>query len=177
MAKLKVKGTQQLSYEGIVTVSVEDNGYTLSKKTYHNEGTKILFRFLCDCLRGVYNESDRPAKLVLYTDSAQSPSGNLDWTYESAVSPFVIQEIAEVSTESTTDCSTIFHFKVPYSYLKTITGDQGICKAAICPSTTTSRDLDEDHISAKFKFISEDGSSWDPIRIPETSGNFSIILD
>ena len=64
-----------LGYEGKVTLTLKSNDRVLQSKTYKNNGTIHLFRFLGYCLTGAYAEAAKllPTKILLLYNSSGSP--------------------------------------------------------------------------------------------------------
>ena len=62
----EVSNKQSFSYEGSVKMQIQRNGKIVSTKTFKNSGRMPLFKFLCNCLAGVYSEQSRPVKLKLF---------------------------------------------------------------------------------------------------------------
>jgi hypothetical protein len=53
--KITPEATNSIQYKGTINVTVKKGNRIITKKTYHNKGTKYLFEYLCMCLT-----SDRP---------------------------------------------------------------------------------------------------------------------
>ena len=58
--------TTGIGYQGNLTVKLTNGKKVLSAKTYHNAGTKELFKFICNCLAGNFATSSRPCRIQLY---------------------------------------------------------------------------------------------------------------
>jgi len=61
-----------IGYEGKVTLTLKNNNYVLSSKTYKNRGTAQLFKFLGYCLIDSYEEAKNllPNKIMLLQNTS-----------------------------------------------------------------------------------------------------------
>jgi hypothetical protein len=64
-----------LGYEGKVTLTLKSDNRVLKSKTYKNNGTAHLFKFLGYCLVGSYQEVKHlvPARILLLDNNSASP--------------------------------------------------------------------------------------------------------
>ena len=58
-----------VSYKGVVTVSVNRGNRKLRSGRGHNEGTNTLFNFIANCMKRQYIESDSPWYIRLFDGS------------------------------------------------------------------------------------------------------------
>lgn len=58
-----------IEYKGKVSIKYVRNGRTLKSIQKHNTGCQPLFTFITDCLVSRYQESNRPAYIMLYNNS------------------------------------------------------------------------------------------------------------
>lgn len=185
----EMNSKQSLSYEGKVTVKIQRSGKTISSKTYHNSGRLPLFKFLCNCLAGVYSEQNRPAKIKLfnydYASAGKYDPAQFNWdndindaevvtpfvTYTS--SPVIKEEIATPDGTKENAYNVTYHFKINDTY---ISGEE-INVIAIYGTNV----VDQKNDACAYFVLKKkkDGSSdeeWDPIRI-QTTGSYSIIIE
>jgi len=172
-----------LHYQGNVKVSIVKNKKVLSTNYYHNTGYINLFKFICNCLAGVYDDADRPCKIVLYTAAAEggdTPS-NPDFSsslIRTATAIYIsTSPVVKTNTEET-NYTVTYHFSIPYAFITT-TNTEKIYKAALLKNkvnlkyTTPSTEL-----LASYCFTKNEGKDWDPITINKTeSGNYDLVIE
>lgn len=105
-----------LGYEGKVTLTLKSNNRVLKSKTYKNNGTAQLFKFLGYCLIDSYEQAKNllPAKLLLLHNNSDSPStanpANVelrsDWQTFAKV-PSILSE------QSTEQVKVTYSFEIP----------------------------------------------------------------
>ena len=61
-----LNGTQSISYQGNIKLSINRGNKTIMTKNYHNAGMPNLFKFLANCLAGNISEFMRPVKIKLF---------------------------------------------------------------------------------------------------------------
>ena len=71
--------TENISYQGTVNVKKVDTRYNIVKDSFtiKNNGTKHLFKYLCDCLIQNYNPSNAPQFLDASTNSIDNYVSNV----------------------------------------------------------------------------------------------------
>lgn len=160
-----------IGYQGNLNIKVQRGNKIISNKTYHNTGSQLLFRFLCECLAGNYYEDLRPVKIKLFsghdTEKINEPNTWINEDTESAT-PLSItySNVATVEESlSSNEYSVSYEFKVPYTYII-----RSVYKAAIYSGNET----DNTHWSAIFGFI-EDGA-WDPIIISSADQQYYTLV-
>lgn len=107
--------TDGLGYEGKVTLTLKSNDRVLSTKTYKNNGTAQLFKFLGYCLIGAYEEAKSllPNKIRLFYNNSQHPVG----ASPTAITPSSYwQSLAQtpsiLSDSDTSQVKVIYSFEV-----------------------------------------------------------------
>lgn len=169
-----------IGYQGKINVKVQRGNQTVSNKTYNNNGNTNLFKFLCDCLSGYYQESSRPVKIALFnrgdTDEYPEQFNTWNFTKSKLSSPLTIVYSNTPKPETGNNTVSItYDFKIPYIYL---TND--VYKVAIYPFN---KDVDSQKSStgeawswsAAFGFLDED-NKWDPINISNSSKQYYTLL-
>ena len=128
--------TSSIGYTGNITVSVQAGNKIISKKTYHNNGSKALFKFLVTCIRGDYATANsmRPFYIKLFeVIDGSTPKqireylNNGDgWVSDNSNPNFDSSKIllasSEVSYNKTAtigddESSVTLHFRIPYAYI------------------------------------------------------------
>ena len=74
----ELKGTQNLGYQGKVTIKLVHGDKIISTKTYHNSGLPLLFKFLGSALAGNYSEDLRPTRIKLFYWPGTTPPETFD---------------------------------------------------------------------------------------------------
>lgn len=153
---------QTIGYEGVVTVSAFSGDRLQGFRRFHNEGKAKLFKFLSDCLIGDYRaaESSRPCRVVLFG----STDGQAD--INKKISSYVFYDAAPsiVLNDDGGYSSINYHFRLPYLALKT---NEYAYACGLYPAVIS--DIESD-MCAYFKFD-------DPIEIPSTDSNTTIVID
>jgi len=168
-----IQGTQAISYQGSINLSINNGKKVLVRKKYHNKGMPNLFRFLANCLAGNNSDNLRPVKIKLFynKDTAATPNA-FDWATASltAVSPYILFDSTPVIKENkeAESFEVTFHFRVPFSH---ISGDT-IHLIGLFKSDATD---DKQDVSAYY-LLSED-NSWTPIDLSGVSANYSLIIE
>ena len=103
-----------LGYEGKVTLTLKNNNHIIKSKTYKNNGTVHLFKFLGDCLAGRYTTTMLPSKiLLLYTENEQDIDQRSTWQG--------LTQLPTIISDSTShQVKVIYNFEVAKT---AITGD------------------------------------------------------
>lgn len=197
-----LKGTQSISYQGNIKLSINRGSKTIMTKEYHNAGMPNLFKFLANCLAGNISEFMRPVKIKLFDfpgadivnviDSAEpiTPRAfqwNSAWNLSSErcpqdITPPILYETTPTITRKHDEedpdnidkdyYDVTFHFRIPFSY---ISGEY-IYLVGFYPNNATSNQED---VSVYYMFTTEDGSRWEPLELTEgvQGGNFTLIID
>lgn len=172
-----------LGYTGTLTVRLQHGKNTLSNKTYHNAGTKNLFKFLCSCLAGEFTNSDRPCRIRLFgsngCDGTPATFSNTAENWSDSLTPILLNDTPATIDATAIDgisgteyYNTRFHFRIPFSYVNQSETTK-IYKAALFSETSSNYQ----GMLAWFLFTTEDGSAFDPIDLVDLSGNFSIVIE
>lgn len=108
--------TENISYQGTVNVKKVDTRYNIVKDSFtiKNNGTKHLFKYLCDCLIQNYNPSNAPQFL-----DASTSDISLDEQYVSNVtnrSRLSNTEVKPIDSES--NYKVVFSGIILYDQLK-----------------------------------------------------------
>jgi hypothetical protein len=105
-----------LGYEGKVTLTLKSGGRVLKSRTYKNNGTAQLFRFLGYCLIGACEDSEAkkllPTKILLLANDSGDPA-TADPTSVTQQSDW--QTYAQTPTISSTPShvSVTYNFEIP----------------------------------------------------------------
>lgn len=163
------------SYTGVVTVSVYDNDRLIKSTTSNNAGMSTLFNFICNCLKGDFKSAreSRPCKLILLkkddnesedsTPLTDKESNKTYWSESYAVSAPTVYDTAAIGTVDNNKCDITYHFRIPSLNLQT---GAEIKKLLLLP--------------VKYTTFSEACAYYvleNEIKLPEKSGNITIIID
>lgn len=161
-------------YSGAVTVSSYLGDRLISKQTKHNSGLPTLFAFIANCLEGTWTEAkaNRPCKLALLKTAlneeltTSSPlTAEAAWSSSQAVAKPIMHDSAVISAGAGSLTSSVtYHFRIPF--LSLVAGSK-IQKLLLLPSNPTSYAKE-----ACAYFVLDT-----PIQVPESGGNFTIIVD
>lgn len=112
---LELKDNALLGYKGQVTVKTVRDGKVIKTKTIHNAGTKLLFKFLANCIIGNYYDNERPLYVKLFNVS----SGNVPAENNQSTIDYIILNDNNKSVASATNSwSAYLEFVVPkYSFV------------------------------------------------------------
>lgn len=184
--------TSSIGYTGNITVSVQAGNKIISKKTYHNNGSKALFKFLATCIRGDYATADsmRPFAIKLFkVVEGQTPQNIRDyldkegWSYDRGqfIDSKLILASNEISYNKTatinddsTGVSATLHFKIPYAYIF----ENEIYMACIYGKNSH----DDINWSAYYLLTNAekkgetDQKKWTPLTINQTK-NYNLLID
>lgn len=108
--------TDGLGYEGKVTLTLKSNNRVLKSKTYKNQGTAKLFKFLGYCLIGAYEEAKSflPSKILLLRNTSQSPSGaSITAVNQCSAWQALAQTPTIVSDSINSQVKVMYSFEVP----------------------------------------------------------------
>lgn len=171
--------THNIGYKGNVKISIKSGKVVLAKKEIHNAGTVNLFKFLAECLKGEFNYSSVPCKIVLFKKSNLSNEDNYnDETTWKFTSDLAICEPIFVNSAAVSEVDTInnkasvkYVFRIPYSVLT----DAEIYKLGLYANLPSSYEQD------KYAYIglidTEDEKDWDPIVIENTGKKFALEIE
>lgn len=197
-----LNGTQSISYQGNIKLSINRGNKTIMTKEYHNAGMPNLFKFLANCLAGNISESMRPVKIKLFDfpgadivnviNSAEPVTPKaFQWTkawelssdrMPKDITPPILYETTPTITRKRDKkepdnadkdyYDVTFHFRIPFSY---ISGEY-IYLVGFYSNNATS---DQKDVSVYYMFTTEDGSKWEPLELNEgvQGGNFTLIID
>jgi len=160
-----------LGYSGNVVVTLKHGNKVISKKEYQNNGTKRLFKFLCNCLIGNSNENNCPQKVKLFniTSDTVTETAEFNSTNFSAVSPYVYFNLRQLSNSDGTQCK--IHFIIPTTMLPSDANK--IYAVALYDGASTVDFSDHDAI---YKFVNTTTGAWDPIELSNRN-NYNIIIE
>lgn len=110
--------TDGLGYEGKVTLTLRSNNRVITSKTYKNNGTTRLFKFLGECLRGNFGTDTQnlvPNKiLLLYNKSGATPMSAIPTEVEPRSLWQAIAQIPTIDSDSTaSQVKVTYSFEVP----------------------------------------------------------------
>lgn len=182
-----------IGYEGLITIKLMHKDRVIETRHCKNNGTQNLFRYFTQCLTGTATGSavaaeSCPCKLVLFNDGGETIASanpqNFDqlyWTEDAVVSQAVhfdgsvtISDVKDTNN-NIIGSSALFHFRVPFIYL---VNDAQIAKLGLFPDTVTyCTKLQLGTISAYHKLLNSDKTAFNPITVPGSGGNFTIIVD
>ena len=173
----EVSNKQSFSYEGSVKMQIQRNGKTISTKTFKNSGRMPLFKFLCNCLAGVYSEQSRPVKLKLFNYTGTRQPQLFEWDSEEiwqeleVASPFVNYTSSPVVKEDAENgnYSATYHFKINDTY---ISGNR-VNVIAIYGSNAVDQKLE----ACAYFVLKNEAGAWEPIDFSASRGNFSVIFE
>lgn len=185
--------SDSFGYEGLITVKLMQRNRVIETRHCKNNGTINLFNYFANCLTGAAagktaTATSCPCKLVLFADGGETidPSNpqKFEQTYwkETAVVSQAVHYDGSVNVSQVMDndnnivgSSALFHFRVPFIYL---TNDATITKLGLFPEIVTySSDLQLGTISAYHKLLNKDKTDFNPITVPNSGGNFTIVVD
>ena len=127
--------TSSIGYTGNITISVQAGNKIISKKTYHNNGSKALFKFLVTCIRGDYATANsmRPFYIKLFRVKDGTPKqireylNNEGWessntsntTFDASKIVLASSEVSynKTATIGDDESSVTLHFRIPYAYI------------------------------------------------------------
>lgn len=163
-----------ISYTGTIVTKILSGKQVISTKTFHNSGNLPLFKFLCYCLAGNYNEVVAgliPGKIKLFHNIADNPR-----SVDSDVIPrstlITVNTTASIEQDlANNSCTTTLHFLVPFALLIDTddTETASINEIAIYPMETTESEAvitgeDTQTYSAKFKLTKTVGPHGIPLK-------------
>jgi len=185
LENVSLAGTQTFGYQGKITVKVQHGNKIIKTKEYHNNGTPLLFKFLCLALAGKYSDFLRPCKVKLFffpgADGEQAVSPKeFDWQTEFSgtncprgATPFILYDTTPIleRKHDPERYQVTFHFRIPFAMIN----DNVIHMVGFYPNNTfPGNEIDA---SAYYLFVDDSGENWAPIELENITGNFSIILD
>jgi hypothetical protein len=107
-----------LGYEGKVTLTLKSNGRILESKTYKNNGTAQLFKFLGYCLIGSFEEAKGllPRKILLLHNNSSSVS-IADINPTDVIARTIFQPLtltpSIISDSQTAQVKVVYNFEIP----------------------------------------------------------------
>lgn len=162
--------TQELNYQGKVSVKVLHGNKLVSTNSFKNKGMPDLFKFISYALAGSFYPEMRPNKIKLFyvdTNIHRSPS-DFKWNGDTAtekheISPYVVYDATPVTSLVRESYETTFRFKIPFTWLF---GDKynvvGLFNS-------------KDETCAYYLFT--ENSEWATQRLTEGTGNYSLIIE
>ena len=178
MNKKDKKTNQQIRYNGKVKVSIQKDNKIIASKTYHNEGSKYLYQFLCYCLAGDFDsvKNYRPFKIKLFKNKRSVEHLEPDLTSEASSFIAIDQkpDVLPIKNDElqTINYKTVLHFLIPYSFIFQDKINQ-ICLYSINANTN------EDY-SAIYYLVNEDVDpvEWDWIDITTLNNSvYNLIIE
>lgn len=116
--------TQNIGYQGKVTVSIKRGKTILAKKTYKNQGCYSMFKFIANALAGNFVSNNRPCKIRLFTSTTGTTEAD---KYDSklVVSPYILCNAASVGVAVSNPqtgiispyASITYTFMIPYTLI------------------------------------------------------------
>lgn len=183
----ETKTTQGITYEGRLNVQIKRGNKTISSSTYKNTGRTKLFKFLADCMTGIYSKDNRPCKVILFKkniiseeeDAANDKSWDFSASCKATSDGIVYTDasfsfIEPISNEITgkEGYEVNYEFKIPFSY---ITAD--VYKAAMYPNLISDSDADR---LAYFGFVEKNQATgettWAEIKKPDDGEEYTLLL-
>lgn len=171
-----------IQYKGIINVKVKKGNKIITKKTFHNKGTKYLFEYLCNCLTNDtpdINKAPVAVRLYCNTGTAQDDYNAAIDENSEALTEYIYYARREVTTENNIYYAHL-EFTISCSYVKSPSGGNyvdinqvGLYSAANADSTGS--DANKEKYSAVFNFI--ENNDWDPITVHAQSGDYQIFID
>lgn len=178
----QIDGIQTLNYSGIVSVKIYRKDRLISTKTFHNKGRFPLFKFLCQCLGGLYADENKPSQIKLfnYTSGTSTLASDFNWESEAdwkagitEVSSYITLDatpvIKSTEDEENQQYKITFHFRIPDAYI----AGQQINLIGLYGNNAV--DPRKDAL-AYYKFTDENGA-WAPLDFSGATGNFTVIID
>ena len=179
---INVEEQQTIGYKGEVSVKVARGNKIINTRTLHNSGMPSLFKFLANCLAGIYSKNSRPCKIRLFYlthDNGITPSAfNWKELFESnnapdPASPYIIYDavpkvrVKQLSEGPGCIYSTTYHFRIPFSYLtKDYVNMAGLYSNNV---------IDDSECSAYYLFAED--NEWEDLSLGDIDGNYSLIID
>ena len=172
-----------IDYSGHVEVKLLRDRKIISSYKYHNNGRGKLFKFLCNALAGNYIERERPCQIRLfYYQNADiaNPDINVapsDFNWETlgdndltVASSFINYDTTPVLIRDSENdkYKVVYHFRIPFTQICNST----IHIVGLYPINAISN---RDDASAYYLFAED--NTWKPIDVPDSVGNFSIVID
>jgi hypothetical protein len=106
-----------LGYEGKVTLTLKNNGHVLKSRTYKNNGTVELFKFLGNCLVSKFTEAEKllPNQILLLSNKSSQPLPANAKTDIEPQSEFIglAQTPSIVDDPDTESVKVTYNFEVP----------------------------------------------------------------
>lgn len=185
LENVALTGTQTFGYQGKVTVKLQHGNRVIRTQEYHNNGTPLLFKFLCSALAGRYTDFLRPCKVKLFffpgaDGESAVPPKEFDWQAEfggtnipRGVTSFIPYDTTPILERKRNPdrYQVTFHFRIPFAMIN----DNIIHMVGLYPNNTFPGN--EVDASAYYLFVNDAGDEWAPIELENVSGNFSIIID
>ena len=153
--------TANIEYSGKLQVTVRKDGVVVDKRVYENAGTNELFKFLCYCIKGDFNDEMRPFKVRLYHNNYPYSPDSLPDT-SMPVSAFIaMNKPATVRTYTNSEgkeiAATTLHFLIPYSSVTSTSEGDAINQACLYAVRADNSMVDD--YMAYYYFIDATGSS------------------
>ena len=153
--KVTPEATNSIQYKGIINVTVKKGNRIITKKTYHNKGTRYLFEYLCNCF---INEDSIP------------------------LSDYIYYARREVTTEDD-NYNAHLEFTISCSYIKSsesgASGFVDINQIGLYSAEhadSSGLDTNKTNYSAVFNFADSSGE-WEPVTVHAQSGDYNIFVD
>ena len=179
--KVTPEATNSIQYKGTINITVKKGNRIITKKTYHNKGTRYLFEYLCNCLTTDYpNTNKAPVAIRFYnnTEAAQDVTNAAINENSIPLSDYIYYARREVTTEND-NYNAHLEFTISCSYIKSSGGGAsgfvdinqiGLYSAEHADSSGS------DTNKIVFNFADSSGE-WEPITVHAQSGDYNIFVD
>lgn len=164
-----------LGYEGEVTLTLKSNKHILKSKTYKNNGTANLFKFLGLCLLNSFEEAKPllPSKILLLHNNGYSPLDAMptdavrqsDWCGY-AHTPTII------SDSSAAEVKVVYSFEVPRA---AITGPFN--QIALYGGGITEQDDSQIDDFSAYYYLTDDFGTFESIDITTWSPSTVVLVE
>jgi len=190
----KPKNNINIGYAGTVSISVVDgNNNTIITKKHHNEGSKRLFKYICECLAANTSviATNQPTKVCLIDILNNTPVGDIKNSFNEGnagyssqfraitnpiaiYGPIIPDKVECNAASQLTPHKATLHFRIPYTY---ITGTE-FCGLVLLPaSKEDTNNLTTDwYAYYLLTQIELDSEVWTPIPISGQQ-NYNLIID
>lgn len=183
--KVTPEATNSIQYKGTINVTVKKGNRIITKKTYHNKGTRYLFEYLCNCLTtDSPNTNKAPVAIRFYnnTEAAQDVTNAAINENSTPLSDYIYYARREVTTEDD-NYNAHLEFTISCSYIKSsesgASGFVDINQIGLYSAEhadSSGLDTNKTNYSAVFNFADSSGE-WEPVTVHAQSGDYNIFVD
>jgi hypothetical protein len=164
-----------LGYEGKVTLTLKSNNRILKSKTYKNNGTAILFKFLGYCLINAFEDAKAllPSKILLLYNHGNNPIDasptdvevRSDWRGW-AHAPTIISDSASAQVK------VVYSFEVPRAAI----ADGPFNQVALYGSGEEENSASITEFSAYY-YLTDDFGAFEPIYKSDWSASTVLLIE